>query len=64
VETFNVPHLLCEDATQENAFEPATFMLDEIMEGGVNGTIFCYGATSSGKTYTMSGGEWGNNGIA
>ena len=30
-------------------------MIDSVM-GGLNGTIFAYGQTSSGKTYTMQGG--------
>lgn len=29
---------------------------------GINCTIFCYGVTGSGKTYTMSCGEIGNEG--
>lgn len=30
-------------------------IIDSVM-GGLNGTIFAYGQTSSGKTYTMQGG--------
>jgi kinesin family protein 5 len=28
---------------------------------GYNGTIFCYGQTSSGKTFTMEGPDIGND---
>jgi len=41
-------------ARQEDVFEATTPIIDRTMEG-YNGTIFCYGVTGSGKTYTMSG---------
>jgi len=43
-----------EGAGQEDVFIHATPIVDRVMEG-YNGTIFCYGITGSGKTYTMSG---------
>lgn len=39
---------------QEDMFAHAAPVVDRVMEG-YNGTIFCYGVTGSGKTYTMSG---------
>jgi len=41
-------------AGQSEVFESATSIVARTMEG-YNGTIFCYGVTGSGKTYTMSG---------
>jgi len=35
-------------------FREASPIIDNVMQG-YNGTIFCYGVTGSGKTYTMSG---------
>ena len=44
-----------EGASQENVFElVATRIVDKFLEG-YNGTIFAYGQTASGKTYTMEG---------
>jgi len=42
------------NSTQEELFEQAAPIVAGTMEG-VNGTIFCYGITGSGKTYTMTG---------
>mmetsp|Transcript_30325 Transcript_30325/g.66360 ORF Transcript_30325/g.66360 Transcript_30325/m.66360 type:complete len:786 (+) Transcript_30325:91-2448(+) len=42
------------EASQEDIFEAASPILDRTMEG-YNGTVFCYGVTGSGKTYTMTG---------
>jgi len=39
---------------QQDVFEAASSIVERTMEG-YNGTIFCYGVTGSGKTYTMSG---------
>mmetsp|Transcript_102480 Transcript_102480/g.298931 ORF Transcript_102480/g.298931 Transcript_102480/m.298931 type:complete len:783 (-) Transcript_102480:221-2569(-) len=41
-------------AAQEDIFEQAAPIVSGTMEG-YNGTIFCYGITGSGKTYTMTG---------
>jgi len=43
-----------EDSTQEEVFSHAASVVDKVMDG-YNGTIFCYGITGSGKSYTMSG---------
>jgi len=42
------------EATQEDVFEQAAPIVAGTMEG-YNGTIFAYGVTGSGKTYTMTG---------
>lgn len=42
------------ESTQQDVFEQAVLVADRVMEG-YNATIFCYGVTGSGKTYTMSG---------
>merc|ERR1719253_1226833 len=45
----------CDDSSsQEDIFTQAEPIVDRVMEG-YNGTIFCYGITGSGKTFTMSG---------
>nr|CDS23472.1 kinesin 1 heavy chain [Echinococcus granulosus] len=41
--------------TQEEAYEAIGEPLIDYVIGGYNGTIFVYGQTSSGKTYTMEG---------
>lgn len=43
------------DSTQEEVYEKTTQSLVENVIQGFNGTIFAYGATGSGKTYTMVG---------
>mmetsp|Transcript_42083 Transcript_42083/g.77126 ORF Transcript_42083/g.77126 Transcript_42083/m.77126 type:complete len:285 (+) Transcript_42083:159-1013(+) len=43
-----------ESYTQEEIFAHASPIIDRVMEG-YNGTVFCYGITGSGKTYTISG---------
>ncbi|XP_038241456.1 kinesin-like protein KIF18B [Dermochelys coriacea] len=46
-----------ESATQEEVFQPTT---KEILDGVLNGyncSVFAYGATGAGKTYTMLGSE-------
>lgn len=41
-------------STQQEVFEAAIPVVERAMQG-FNGTILCYGATGSGKTFTMSG---------
>jgi len=44
-----------ENASQSYVFEKSTkFLIDGIV-GGYNGSVFAYGATGAGKTYTMLG---------
>eukprot|EP00928_Gymnodinium_smaydae_P030876 TRINITY_DN22828_c0_g4_i1.p1 TRINITY_DN22828_c0_g4~~TRINITY_DN22828_c0_g4_i1.p1 ORF type:complete len:820 (-),score=222.43 TRINITY_DN22828_c0_g4_i1:116-2494(-) len=41
-------------STQEEVFQQAAPMVEHVMNG-CNATMFCYGVTGSGKTFTMSG---------
>jgi len=43
------------DTTQSTIFETVAKPLITAAFEGINGTLFCYGQTSSGKTYTMEG---------
>ena len=43
------------DSTQEDVYETAAKPIVKDVLDGYNGTIFAYGQTSSGKTYTMEG---------
>ena len=43
-----------EETGQEEVFEAVSPIIDRVMEG-YNGTVFAYGVTGSGKTYTMMG---------
>ncbi|MDP2434656.1 MAG: kinesin family protein [archaeon] len=53
---FNFDGYYGEEATQEALFEEARSLLPGVTRG-VNVTIMAYGATGSGKTYTMQGSE-------
>ena len=44
-------------STQFTVFEKSTKFLIEGVVNGYNATVFAYGATGAGKTYTMLGGE-------
>lgn len=44
------------DSTQEEVFEDTKFIIQNAFEG-YNVCIFAYGATGSGKTYTIQGTE-------
>ena len=47
--------LFDEDATQEDVYEDTTSSLIDSVIEGYNSTVFAYGATGCGKTYTISG---------
>jgi len=52
---FKFARVFDQSASQEEVFEHvAKHMIDNFL-GGYNGTIFAYGQTSSGKTYTIEG---------
>jgi centromeric protein E len=44
-----------EDCTTEDVYQEVAKPIVEAAINGINGTIFAYGQTSSGKTYTMMG---------
>lgn len=44
-----------EDATQNEVYETVAVKIVKRFVDGYNGTIFAYGQTSTGKTYTMEG---------
>ena len=49
------------DTNQKTIFEIVAKPLISAAFEGINGTLFCYGQTSSGKTYTMEGIPTDNN---
>ena len=49
------------DTNQKTIFEIVAKPLISAAFEGINGTLFCYGQTSSGKTYTMEGLPTDNN---
>ncbi|CAG9317839.1 unnamed protein product [Blepharisma stoltei] len=52
---FNYDHAFASESSQELVYElSAKPIVDSVMHG-FNGTIFAYGQTASGKTYTMMG---------
>ena len=52
---FRFNHVFDENSTQQDVFDVAARpILDQVLKG-YNGTIFAYGQTASGKTYTMQG---------
>jgi kinesin family protein 3/17 len=44
-----------ENTVQQNFYDESVFPLTECVLGGFNGTVFVYGQTGCGKTYTMVG---------
>jgi kinesin family member 5 len=54
---FEYDHIFGPEASQEAVFEiSAKPIIDDVFKG-FNGTIFAYGQTNSGKTYTMAGSD-------
>lgn len=62
-EVFRFPNILKESAKQTDAFKPVVELIDGVMNDGLKCSIFAYGQTGAGKTYTLSGGAFKNNGI-
>ena len=53
--TFTFDNAYDEEATQEQIYlDCAQNIINEVVDG-YNGTIFCYGQTGTGKTFTMTG---------
>lgn len=60
---FAFDHAFGPDSEQSEVFENTTaFLLDGVLQG-YNATVFAYGATGAGKTYTMLGKEGEARGI-
>ena len=54
---FRFSHVFGMDSSQKNVFEVAARDIVEEFLEGYNGTIFAYGQTGAGKTYTIQGPE-------
>jgi len=54
-QTFTFDGVFAPEEEQENIFNVVAKPLINGALEGINGTLFCYGQTSSGKTYTMEG---------
>ena len=52
--TYNFNHIF-NPSTQSSIFEKTTIPLLNLVKNGYNATLFAYGQTSTGKTYTISG---------
>ncbi|XP_068244115.1 kinesin-like protein KIF19 isoform X7 [Palaemon carinicauda] len=52
---FMFDRLFSEDSSQKEVYEETTKVLIEDVLNGFNATVFAYGATGAGKTYTMVG---------
>ena len=58
---FTLDKVFQQDDSQEKLFdEVAKITIDEVLNG-YNGTIFAYGQSGSGKTYTMYGNDLFND---
>lgn len=55
VKTFIFDHIFLEDCTQTEVYCKTTRPVVEKVLQGYNGTVFAYGQTGTGKTYTMTG---------
>ena len=53
--SFNYDHIYPEDSNQSEIFEETSKNVVKSVLNGYNGTIFAYGQTGTGKTYTMVG---------
>ena len=52
---YTFDHIFDMDSTQENVYQIAAVPAVESLISGYNSTIFAYGQTGTGKTYTMEG---------
>ena len=52
---FRFNHVFDEQSSQQDVYDVAAKPILEQVLRGYNGTIFAYGQTASGKTYTMQG---------
>lgn len=63
VKQFNFTEIFNENSTQYDVFQSTAIPVVEKVLQGYNGTIFAYGQSGSGKTYTMFGSNECLNGI-
>ncbi len=63
VQDFNAEQFFIDSSTQNDLYEKIARPLVASALLGYSGTIFAYGPTSSGKTFTMRGGEGDLRGI-
>lgn len=62
--TYTFTRVFPPDVTQADFFKDTTLPLIQDVINGENGLIFAYGATNSGKTFTIQGGiEPGEGGL-
>ena len=54
---FRFDRIFDEDSTTQEVYESVAQEIVHSVVRGLNGTIFAYGQPSSGKTFTMKGGE-------
>lgn len=54
-QTYTFDHVYDEQCTQEQIYDECAKQIIENVMVGYNGTIFAYGQTGTGKTYTMCG---------
>ena len=55
VQRFNYDFVFAPGSEQKKVYESTALPIVEAVMQGFNGTVFAYGQTSSGKTFTMSG---------
>ena len=55
VKTFQYDYVYGQGSTQRQIYDEIAFPLVEAIFEGYNGTIFAYGQTGCGKTFTMMG---------
>ncbi|KAJ3273827.1 Kinesin-like protein kif3b [Terramyces sp. JEL0728] len=55
VKTFSFDAVFDEDSTQSEVYNSTARTIVEAALGGFNGTVFVYGQTGTGKTYSMQG---------
>lgn len=61
---FSFDYVFGPTASQSDVYESCVLPLVETLVDGYNATVFCYGETGSGKTYTLRGGHMGRWGSA
>ena len=56
---FEFDHVFADDTGQQEIFDKCVAQLVDSCFGGYNCTVFAYGQTGTGKTYTMgTSGDW------